>query len=64
MVISIGSAYGIIVAVFQWGWGSSLLGIEGAPADRNIAMKWYEQAAEAGDRMALPLLQALALEEN
>jgi putative drug exporter of the RND superfamily len=26
-VLSIGAAYGVIVAVFQWGWGSSLLGV-------------------------------------
>jgi putative drug exporter of the RND superfamily len=28
-LLSIGSAYGVLVAVFQWGWGSSLLGLEG-----------------------------------
>jgi RND superfamily putative drug exporter len=27
-VISIGAAYGVLVAVFQWGWGASLIGIE------------------------------------
>jgi RND superfamily putative drug exporter len=26
-VLSIGSAYGVMVAVFQWGWGKSLLGV-------------------------------------
>ncbi|HSB84673.1 MAG TPA: MMPL family transporter, partial [Ilumatobacteraceae bacterium] len=26
-LLSIGAAYGVVVAVFQWGWGSSLLGI-------------------------------------
>src|SRR4029078_7452842 len=26
-LLSIGAAYGIVVAVFQWGWGSSLFGI-------------------------------------
>ena len=26
-LLSIGAAYGIIVAIFQWGWGSSLVGI-------------------------------------
>jgi len=29
-LLSIGAAYGVVVAVFQWGWGSSLLGV-GAP---------------------------------
>ncbi len=28
-LLSIGGAYGILVAVFQWGWGSSLIGLEG-----------------------------------
>ena len=28
-VLSIGVAYGVLVAVFQWGWGASLLGLEG-----------------------------------
>ena len=27
-LLSIGAAYGVIVAIFQWGWGASLLGIE------------------------------------
>jgi RND superfamily putative drug exporter len=26
-LISIGAAYGVIVAVFQWGWGASLIGV-------------------------------------
>jgi len=28
-VLSIAGAYGVLVAVFQWGWGTSLLGLEG-----------------------------------
>jgi putative drug exporter of the RND superfamily len=28
-VLSIAAAYGVVVAVFQWGWGASLLGIDG-----------------------------------
>jgi RND superfamily putative drug exporter len=28
-LLSIGGAYGVLVAVFQWGWGSSLIGLEG-----------------------------------
>jgi putative drug exporter of the RND superfamily len=27
-LLSIGAAYGVIVAVFQWGWGASLLGVD------------------------------------
>ncbi len=29
-LLSIGAAYGVLVAVFQWGWGRSLLGLEAA----------------------------------
>jgi len=28
-LLSIGAAYGVVVAIFQWQWGSSLLGIDG-----------------------------------
>ena len=28
-LLSIGGAYGVLVAVFQWGWGTSLLGLAG-----------------------------------
>jgi RND superfamily putative drug exporter len=31
-LLSIGAAYGILVAVFQWGWGASLLGVSGTVA--------------------------------
>ena len=27
-LLSIGGAYGVVVAVFQWGWGSELLGVD------------------------------------
>ncbi|MBU6496056.1 MAG: MMPL family transporter [Acidobacteria bacterium] len=27
-LLSIGAAYGVVVAVYQWGWGSSLLGVD------------------------------------
>ena len=29
-LLSIGAAYGVIVAVFQWGWGASLIGVRTA----------------------------------
>jgi len=29
-LLSIGAAYGVIVAVFQWGWGKQLIGLESA----------------------------------
>ena len=28
-LLSIGAAYGVLVMVFQWGWGGSLIGLEG-----------------------------------
>lgn len=28
-LLSIGAAYGVLVVVFQWGWGAELLGLEG-----------------------------------
>ena len=27
-LLSVGAAYGVVVAIFQWGWGSSLIGID------------------------------------
>ena len=32
-LLSIGAAYGLMVAVFQWGWGSGIIGIEPAPVE-------------------------------
>jgi putative drug exporter of the RND superfamily len=29
-LISVAASYGVVTAVFQWGWGASLLGLEGA----------------------------------
>jgi RND superfamily putative drug exporter len=38
-LLSIGAAYGIIVAVFQWGWGASLLGLTGTvPIESYVPM--------------------------
>jgi putative drug exporter of the RND superfamily len=39
---SIGAAYGIVVAVFQWGWGSSLLGVpEKVPIESYVPMMMF-----------------------
>jgi len=40
-VLSIGAAYGVVVAVFQWGWGGGLLGIEGGPINPFIPMMLF-----------------------
>ena len=38
-LLSIGAAYGVIVAVFQWGWGSSLFGVsEKVPIESYVPM--------------------------
>jgi putative drug exporter of the RND superfamily len=40
-VLSIGAAYGIVVAVFQWGWAGQLLGIDGGPINPFIPMMLF-----------------------
>jgi RND superfamily putative drug exporter len=40
-VASIAAAYGVTVAVFQWGWGGELLGIEGAPINPFVPMMLF-----------------------
>jgi RND superfamily putative drug exporter len=36
--LAMAATYGVIVAVFQWGWGGDLLGIAGAPIEPFIPM--------------------------
>ena len=40
-MLSIGAAYGVAVAVFQWGWFSGVLGIEPAPIEPFIPMMLF-----------------------
>ena len=41
-LLSIGAAYGVIVAVFQWGWGGSLLGVsEKVPIESYVPMMMF-----------------------
>ena len=40
-VVTIGAAYGIVVAVFQWGWAGGLIGIEGGPINPFIPMMLF-----------------------
>jgi RND superfamily putative drug exporter len=37
-ILSIGAAFGVVVAVFQWGWGGDLFGISGAPIEAPFPM--------------------------
>lgn len=40
-LLSIGAAYGVVVAVFQWGWGKALFGIETAPIEPFMPMMLF-----------------------
>ena len=41
-LISIAAAYGVVVAVFQWGWGASLVGVgKGGPIEPFIPMMMF-----------------------
>ena len=35
-LLSIGAAYGVLVAVFQWGWGGGLIGVDRRRADHPV----------------------------
>ncbi len=41
-LLSIGAAYGVVVAVFQWGWGRSLIGVsENVPIESYVPMMMF-----------------------
>jgi len=41
-LVSIAAAYGVVVAVFQWGWGRSLLGVsENVPIESYVPMMMF-----------------------
>ncbi len=40
-LLSIGAAYGVVVAVFQWGWFGSLSGVEPAPIEPFVPMMLF-----------------------
>jgi RND superfamily putative drug exporter len=40
-LLSIGAAYGVLVAVFQWGWAKDLFGIEPAPVEPFVPMMLF-----------------------
>jgi RND superfamily putative drug exporter len=40
-LLSIGAAYGILVAVFQWGWGKGLLGLRPGPVESYVPMMLF-----------------------
>jgi RND superfamily putative drug exporter len=40
-LLSIGAAYGIVVAIFQWGWGDGVVGVEKAPIEAWVPMMLF-----------------------
>ncbi len=40
-LLSIGASYGVLVAVFQWGWGAHLIGIEKGPIEPFLPMMLF-----------------------
>jgi RND superfamily putative drug exporter len=40
-LLSIGAAYGIMVALFQWGWGSDLTGVQPGPVEPWMPMMLF-----------------------
>ena len=40
-LLSIGAAYGVAVAVFQWGWLSTITGVEPAPIEPFVPMMLF-----------------------
>jgi putative drug exporter of the RND superfamily len=40
-MLSIGAAYGIVVMVFQWGWGASLFDTSGGPIEPFVPMMLF-----------------------
>jgi len=40
-LLSIGAAYGVVVAAFQWGWAGPLLGVDSAPIEPFMPMMLF-----------------------
>jgi RND superfamily putative drug exporter len=40
-LLSIGAAYGVIVAIFEWGWGAGLLGVSKGPIEAWVPMMLF-----------------------
>ncbi len=40
-LLAIGAAYGVVTAIFQWGWGGGLLGISPAPVEPFVPMMMF-----------------------
>ena len=40
-LLSIGAAYGVVVAIFQWGWGADVIGIKEGPIETFLPMMLF-----------------------
>ena len=40
-LLSIGAAYGVIIAVFQWGWGADIIGVQKGPIETFLPMMMF-----------------------
>jgi RND superfamily putative drug exporter len=40
-LLSIGAAYGVVVAIFQWGWGADILGVSAGPIEAWVPMMLF-----------------------
>jgi RND superfamily putative drug exporter len=40
-LLSIGAAYGVLVVIFQWGWGASLIGIDTGPIEAIVPLMMF-----------------------
>ena len=40
-LLSIGASYGVLVAIFQWGWGAKFIGIEKGPVETFLPMMLF-----------------------
>lgn len=40
-LLSIGASYGVLVVIFQWGWGASIIGIEPGPIETFLPMMMF-----------------------
>ena len=40
-ILSIGATYGVLVAIFQWGWGADLIGIDTGPIEAIVPLMLF-----------------------
>ncbi|HVF13945.1 MAG TPA: MMPL family transporter, partial [Acidimicrobiales bacterium] len=40
-LLSLGAAFGVVVAIFQWGWGASILNLDSAPIEPFVPMMLF-----------------------